>query len=89
MTRSRSSTKLTPTVTAMRLAAGSYSSRIRFEQLRIGLVLDEQRAREHVSQEQHDPQDLVGLDAARDDPLRQLPRVRLEVSMLPVSSAST
>src|SRR4029453_12851098 len=34
MTRSRSSTKLTPTVTAIRLAAGSYESRMRFRRPR-------------------------------------------------------
>ena len=48
------------------------------QELAIVLIFREQGAREHVSQEQHDPEDLVGLDASRDDPLRQLAGVRLQ-----------
>jgi hypothetical protein len=42
------------------------------------LVLLEERAGEHVAQEQDDAEDLVGLDSAGDDPLRQVARVVLE-----------
>ena len=36
------------------------------------LVAHEQRAREHVAQQQHDPEDLVRLNPAADDALRQI-----------------
>ena len=49
------------------------------EQLEVVLVLREQRPRQDVAQEEHDPEHLVGLDAARDDPLGELARVGLEV----------
>ncbi len=48
------------------------------EQVEVGLVLLEQRAREHVAQEQHDAEHLVGLDAAGDDPLGEVAGVVLE-----------
>ena len=48
------------------------------QELEIVLVLREQRARQHVSQEEHDPEHLVGLDAPGDDSLRQLARVGLQ-----------
>jgi hypothetical protein len=41
-------------------------------------VLLEQRAGEHVAQQQHDAEDLLGLDAARDDALGQVAGVVLE-----------
>ena len=48
------------------------------EELRVLLVADEQRAREDVAQEQHDAEHLVGVHAARDDPLGEVARVGLE-----------
>src|SRR5438132_8105417 len=42
------------------------------------VVLREQRAREHVAEEQHDPDDLVRLHASRNDALGQVSRVRLQ-----------
>ena len=48
------------------------------EHLEVRLVLLEQRAREHVAQQQHDAEHLVGLDAARDDALGQVARVVLQ-----------
>ena len=39
------------------------------QEVQILLVLGEQRPREHVAQEQDDPEHLVGLDPAGDDPL--------------------
>src|SRR5918994_7186832 len=42
------------------------------------LVTDEERSREHVPQQQDDAQDLVRVDPARDDPLREVPGVGLE-----------
>ena len=49
------------------------------EELEVLLVLGEQRTRQHVAQEEHDPEHLVRLDAAGDDPLRELAGVGLEV----------
>jgi hypothetical protein len=45
--------------------------------LEIFLVLGEQRAGEHVTQQEHDPHDFVRLHAPRDDALRQIAGVRL------------
>ena len=42
------------------------------------VVLEEQRPGQHVAQQQDDANDLVGLDAARDDPLGQVPGVALQ-----------
>jgi hypothetical protein len=44
----------------------------------VGLVLLEQRAGQHVAQQEHDPDDLGGVDAPRDDPFRQAAGVGLE-----------
>ena len=78
MTRSRSSTKLTATVLAIRFAAGSYASRTRLSRAKSSLVLLEQGARQHVPEEQDDAHDLMRLHAARDDPLGQVPGVVLQ-----------
>ena len=51
---------------------------MRLEQRRVVLVVVEERPRENVAQQQHDAQHLVRLDAARDDPLREVSRVRLQ-----------
>ena len=48
------------------------------EQLEVGLILLEQRARKHVAQQQDDTDDLVGLDAAGDDAFGQVARVGLQ-----------
>jgi hypothetical protein len=48
------------------------------EQLEIGLVLLEQRASQHVAQQEHDPDDLVGLHAAGDDPFGEVAGVGLQ-----------
>ena len=48
------------------------------EVVEVALVLLEQRAVQHVAQQQHDAEHLVGLDAARDDALGQVARVVLE-----------
>ena len=48
------------------------------EQREVPLVLLEQRAGQHVAQQQHDADDLVGLHAARDDPLGQVAGVVLQ-----------
>ena len=48
------------------------------EQLEIGLIFFEQRTGEHVAQQQHDADDFVRFDAARNDSLGQAARVRLE-----------
>src|SRR3954471_18562069 len=45
------------------------------EQVGVALVMDEQRPGQDVPQQQDDPEDLMGLDAAMDDPLRQRARV--------------
>src|SRR3989449_7121722 len=42
------------------------------------VVLREQRPRQHVAEQEHDPDHFVRLDATRDDALRQVARVRLE-----------
>ena len=51
---------------------------MRVEQLSILLILREQRAREHVAQQEHDPEHLVRLDAAGDDSLGELAGVGLQ-----------
>ena len=48
------------------------------EILGILMVFREQRAREHVTEQEHDADDLVRLDAAGDDALRQVLGVRLQ-----------
>ena len=48
------------------------------EQPEVALVLLEQGTGQHVAQQQHDADDLVGLDAARDDPLGQVAGVALQ-----------
>ena len=48
------------------------------EQVEVVAVLLEQRAGQHVAQQQDDADDLVGLDAARDDPLGQVAGVVLQ-----------
>src|SRR5215217_1217216 len=48
------------------------------EELRVALVADEQRACQHVAQEEHGAEHLVGLHAARDDPLGEVARVRAQ-----------
>jgi hypothetical protein len=48
------------------------------EVVEVALVLLEQRAVEHVAQQQDDPEHLVGLDAARDDALGQVAGVVLQ-----------
>ena len=52
---------------------------MRFRRSEVLLVLGEQRPRQHVAQQEHDPEHLVGLDAARDDPLGELAGVGLQV----------
>src|SRR6266571_4587989 len=42
------------------------------------VILAEQRARQHVAQQQHDADDFMRLDAARNDALRQVARVGLQ-----------
>ena len=42
------------------------------------MIRREQRAREHVAEQEHDPDDLVGLDAPRNDAFREVPRVGLQ-----------
>ncbi len=44
----------------------------------VGPVLLEQRAREHVAEEQHNAHNLVGLDTSRNDTLGKIARIRLE-----------
>src|SRR5262245_39197208 len=44
----------------------------------IAAVQREQRSGEDVAQQEHDPDDLVGLYTARDDALRQVARIRLQ-----------
>ena len=48
------------------------------EQGEVALVLLEERPGQHVAQQQHDADDLVGLDAPRDDPLREVAGVVLQ-----------
>ena len=48
------------------------------QQVEVVVVLREQRAGQHVAEEQHDADDLVGLDPAGDDPLGQVTGVALE-----------
>jgi hypothetical protein len=48
------------------------------EQVRIVLVVDEERAGEDVTKQEHDPENLVRLDAARNDSLGEVARVRLQ-----------
>src|SRR2546425_7327762 len=48
------------------------------EQLEIALVLGEQGSRQHVAQQQNDPQHLVGLDPPRDDALGEVARIRMQ-----------
>ena len=48
------------------------------EQLEIALVLGEQRSRQHVAEQQHDPHHLVGLDPPRDDALGEVARIRMQ-----------
>src|SRR5437867_4981123 len=48
------------------------------ELVEVVAILREQRAREHVAEQEHDPDDLVRLDASRDDPLREVTRVGLQ-----------
>jgi hypothetical protein len=59
------------------------------QQVRVGLVPDEKGASQDVAQEQHDAEHFVRLDAARDDPLGQVPGVGLQRLDAAVSSAST
>jgi len=65
-------------VFATRLAAGSYGVENPIQLVEVLVVLAEQRARQHVAQQQHDADHLVRLDAARDDALRQVAGVRLQ-----------
>ena len=48
------------------------------QQVEVGLVLLEQRPGEHVAQQQHDAEHLVGLHAPGDDAFRQVARVGLQ-----------
>ena len=52
---------------------------MRLRSSEVALVLREQRPRQHVPQQEHDPEHLVGLDPTGDDPLRELAGVRLQV----------
>ena len=52
---------------------------MRLSRSEVLLVLGEQRPRQRVAQQEHDAEHLVGLDAAGDDPLRELARVGLQV----------
>src|SRR6266513_986162 len=48
------------------------------ELVEVSVVLAEQRAGEHVTQQQYDADDFVRLDASRDDALGEIARVRLQ-----------
>src|SRR5215471_562583 len=48
------------------------------QQSEVGLVLREQRTREHVAEEQHDPNDFIGLYSSRDDAFGQVAGVCLQ-----------
>ena len=78
MMRSRSWTKLTPDGVGDPVGGRLVGVEDLVEQVEVRLVLLEQRAREHVAQQQHDAQHLVRLDASRDDPLGQVARVVLQ-----------
>src|SRR5216117_2386942 len=72
MIRSRSWTKPTATVLAMRLAAGLIGVLDAIELREVCPILGEQRARELVAQQQHDPHDLVRFHPPRNDALGQI-----------------
>ena len=48
------------------------------EQLEVRLILREERAREHIAQEQHDTHDLVRFHPSRDDAFREITGVCLQ-----------
>ena len=59
------------------------------EQGEVMLVLLEERPGQHVAEQEHDADDLMRLDAPRDDPLGKVARVVLQSLDVPVSSTST
>src|SRR5438874_1399916 len=69
MTRSRSCTKPTATVLAIRFAAGSYASRIRLSLVKSPWYFANKGTGENVAEEEDGPHDLMRLDAAGDDAL--------------------
>ena len=48
------------------------------EQRKVAVVLLEQGPGQHIPQQQHDPHDFVGLDAAGDDPFGKVPGIVLQ-----------